>query len=159
MVSDKYQVKYLIFMKYYMMKTMTIEKMQVQFVNSYYILRILAVNQPPDSQNLCYIIQMQYYVYSSGQQTWACEFVLSVTNDWPHECDKAIFQQCMQYYYKVQHFILVCSLCSLSMYSVDLDAHALIDGVLLFKERLSNSTKVCKFILQLKKCNFFGNYL
>ena len=58
MVSDKYQVKYLIFMKYYMMKTMTIEKMQVQFVNSYYILRILAVNQPPDSQNLCYIIQM-----------------------------------------------------------------------------------------------------
>ena len=53
MVSDKYQVKYLIFMKYYMMKTMTIEKMQVQFVNSYYVLRILAVNQPPDSQNLC----------------------------------------------------------------------------------------------------------
>ena len=41
------------------MKTMTIEKMQVQFVNSYYVvLRILAVNQPPDSQNLCYIIQM-----------------------------------------------------------------------------------------------------
>ena len=63
------------------------------------------------------------------------------------------------YYYKVQHFILVCSLCSLSMYSVDLGAYALIDQVVLFKERLSNSTKVCKFILQLKKCNFFGNYL
>ena len=158
MVSDKYQVKYLIFMKYYMMKTMTIEKMQVQFVNSYYVLRILAVNQPPDSQNLCQIIQMQY-VYSSGQQTWACEFVLSVTNDWPHECDKAIFQQCMQYYYKVQYTILVCSLCSLSMYSVDLGAHALIDWVVLFKERLSNSTKVCKFILQLQNAISLDNYL